>query len=48
MFVVILLTNSVVVSNCYIALNLFEHDFSFHISHTTWGIILQLIIVECC
>ena len=40
MFAVKLLENSVVASNCYIALNMFEHVFTFHFLHTTWGITL--------
>ena len=40
MFAVKLLTDSVVTSNCYSNLNMFEHVFTFHISHTTWGVIL--------
>ena len=36
MFAAKLLANSVVTNNCYIALNMFEHVFTFHISHTTW------------
>ena len=35
MFAVKLLANSVVASNCYIALNMFEHVCTFRISHTT-------------
>ena len=31
MFAVKLLTDSVVTSNCYINLNMFEHVFTFHI-----------------
>ena len=33
-----LLANLVVASNYYIVLNMFEHVFTFHISHITWGI----------
>ena len=33
-----LLANLVVASNYYIVLNIFEHVFTFHISHITWGI----------
>ena len=40
MFAVKLLTNSVVTSNCYIALNMFEHIFRFHITHTNRCIML--------
>ena len=40
MFAVKLLANSVVTSNCYIALNMFERVFTFHISNTAWGITL--------
>ena len=32
--------NLAVASDCYIALNMFEHVLTFHISHTTWGITL--------
>ena len=38
MFAVKLLANLVVASDCYIVLNMFEHVFTFHISHITWGI----------
>ena len=38
MFAVKLIANSVAASDCYIALNMFEHVFTFHISHITWGI----------
>ena len=37
-FAVKLLANLVVASDCYIVLNMFEHVFTFHISHITWGI----------
>ena len=40
MFAVKFLTNSVVTNSCYIVLNMFEHVFTFHISNTTWGILL--------
>ena len=40
MFAVKLLANLVTPSICYIALNMSEHVFTFHISHNTWGIIL--------
>ena len=40
MFAVKLLLNSAVASNSYIVVNMFEHVFTFHVSHTTWGIIL--------
>ena len=40
MFAVKLLANSVVAGNFYLALNMFEHVFTFHISNNTWGIIL--------
>ena len=40
MFAVKLIASPVVANNCYIALNMFEHVFIFHILHTTWGIIL--------
>ena len=40
MFAVKLLATLVVASNCYIALNMFEHAFTFYISDTTWGIML--------
>ena len=33
-----LLTNLIVGSDYYTVLNMFEHVFSFHISHITWGI----------
>ena len=38
MFELKLLANLVVASDCYIVLNMFEHVFTFHISHITWGI----------
>ena len=38
MFAAKLLTSLVVASDCYIVLNMFEHVFTFHISHITWGI----------
>ena len=38
MFAAKLLANLVVASDCYIVLNMFEHVFTFHISHITWGI----------
>ena len=38
MFAVKLLANLVVVSNCYVVLNVIEHVFTFHISYITWGI----------
>ena len=40
MFAVKLLANSEVASNYYIALNMFEHAFTFDISQTSWGVIL--------
>ena len=46
MFAAKLLANSVVTSNCCITLNMFEHVSTFHISHTTWGIILYLILLK--
>ena len=39
MFEVKLLPSLATVSNCYIALNMFEQVFTFHISHITWVII---------
>ena len=39
MFAVKLLANLVVASDCYIALNIFEHVFTLHISHISCGII---------
>ena len=41
MFAVKLLPNSAVASNCYIVLNM-SSVFTFHISHITWGTVLQL------
>ena len=38
MFAVKLLANLVAASDCYNALNMFEHVFTFHISHITLGI----------
>ena len=41
MFAVKPLANLVVARDCYIVLNMFEHVFTFHISHIshiTWGI----------
>ena len=38
MFAAKLLASLVVASDCYIVLNMFEHVFTFHISHITWGI----------
>ena len=46
MFAAKLLANSVVTSNCCITLNMFEHVSTFHISQTTWGIILYLILLK--
>ena len=40
MFVVKLLANSVVASNCYIVLNILDSVFTLHISHAIWGIII--------
>ena len=40
MFAVKLRANSVVASNYYIALDMFEHVFTFDISHITWGIVV--------
>ena len=44
MFVVELLVNSAVASNCYIVLNM-PNVSTFHISHITWSIILQLKLI---
>ena len=41
MFAVKLLANLVVACNCYVALNMFEYVFTFHISHTIWGIMFN-------
>ena len=38
LFAVELLPNLVAASDCYIILNVFEHVFTFHISHILWGI----------
>ena len=38
MFAVKLLANLVVAGDCYIVLYMFEHVFTFHIFHITWGI----------
>ena len=45
MFLVELLANSAVACSCYIVLNM-PSILAFHISHITWGIILQLIIAD--
>ena len=42
MLAVKLLANSAVTINCYIVLNM-PSVFTFHISHITWDIILQLV-----
>ena len=47
MFAVKLPINSAVFNNGLIALNMFEDVFTFHISHTTWGIMLYVIIDHC-
>ena len=38
MFAVKLLANVVVATDYYIVMNMFEHVFTFYISHITWGI----------
>ena len=38
MFAVKLLANLKVASDCYFVLKMFEHVFTFPISHITWGI----------
>ena len=46
MFTVKLLTNLVVGSDCYIVLNMIEHVFTFHISHITWGINYNWLLLK--
>ena len=46
MFVVKLLANLVVASDCYIVLNMFEDIFTFHISHITWGINYYFLLLK--
>ena len=46
MFTVKLLTNLVVGSDCYIVLNMIEHVFTFHISHITWGINYDWLLLK--
>ena len=46
MFAVKLLANLVVASDCYIVLNMFEHVFTFHISHVTWGISYNWLLLK--
>ena len=46
MFVVKLLANLVVASDCYIVLNMFEDIFTFHMSHITWGINYYFLLLK--
>ena len=46
MFAVKLLANLVVASDCYIVLNRFDHFFTFHISHITWGINYNWLLLK--
>ena len=46
MFAVKLTANLVVASDCYIVLNMFEHVFTFHISHITWGINYNWLLLK--
>ena len=46
MFAVNLLANLVVASDCYFVLNMFEHVFTFHVSHFTWGINYNWLLVK--
>ena len=41
-----LLANLIVASDCNIVLNMFEHVFTFRISHITWGIIYNWSLLK--
>ena len=45
-FAVKLLANLVVASDCYIVLNMFEHVSTFNISHITWGINYNWLLLK--